>query len=82
MCVAVCICGDILAVRDQPKVRAEVPYLVDVILLRVPDRGQVQNVRVELGWHVIDVDKALGHTDVLVHLPAHSAPAQVNACAW
>lgn len=47
-----------------------VRYLVDVVLLRVPDGGEVQDVCVELGGHVIDIHEALGHADVLVHRPA------------
>ena len=49
---------------------SQVRYLINVVLLRVPDGGEVQDVCVELGGHVIDIHEALGHADVLVHRPA------------
>lgn len=63
---------------------SQVRYLIDIVLLRVPDGGQVQDVSVELGGHVIDIYEALGHADVLVHRPAvpwrSSAKGAVACC--
>ena len=79
-------CGTALICHIK-RCASQVRYLIDVILLWVPDGGQVQDVSVELGWHVIDIHEALGHADVLVHRPAMPRQSSLESaiaccCGW
>ena len=44
-------------------------YLINVVLLWMPQCGQLGDVLVELCRKVIYIHKLAGHSDVLMHLP-------------